>query len=110
LHFHYLDKERGTDILHVVVARCSQHRNDPLNLIQEILPRKQRLPSKKFSQNAPNGPNIDGLGVFAGVEDDLGRPIPPGDHILGLFLFFLNIAPGQPKIADLEVTSFVLCV
>ena len=41
-----------------------------------------------------------------GIEHDLGRPVPPGGHVLGQHprVVVAGVAhPGQPKVADLEV-------
>ena len=101
--FNVLDGVFVSYVLHVIGRRSPKDRDNALDLIQEVFAREQRSPAQQLSNNAPDRPDIDGFGVFAGIQDDLRGTIPTCYHILSLLLFFLHKAPRESKIANLEV-------
>ena len=42
--------------------------------------------TKKLAEDAADGPDVDGVGVVLGAEEDLGGAVVLGDHLLGHWL------------------------
>jgi hypothetical protein len=57
-------------------------------------------------RHAADGPDVDGGGVVGGVEQQLGRAVPPCDHVLRHHVA-LRRRPRQPEVADLQIAVSV---
>ena len=44
---------------------------------------EQYPPAEQLPEDAADGPDVDGVGVVLGAEEDLWRPVVLGDHLLG---------------------------
>lgn len=81
--------------------------NRPLDLIEIIVSWEQWRSAKELCEDAAYGPNIQGVGVMGGVQDDLGSSVPSGNHVFcergGCFF----VASSQTKIANFQVAVFV---
>lgn len=62
---------------------------------------------QQFRQDAPDRPHIDGRRVGIAGEQQLGRPIPARDDVLGHKGRGLGAGPGQAKVANFEVAGGV---
>ena len=77
-------------------------------MVEEVLAGEEGLAAIEFGHDAAHRPDINCFGVLTGIEDDFRSPIPASDDILGLLLFFFDVAAGQPQVADFEIAGFVL--
>jgi hypothetical protein len=63
---------------------------------------EERAAVDELHEDAADGPDVDGRRVVGGVEQQLGRAVPPRHHVLRH-----HVAVGgrarQPEVADLEV-------
>lgn len=82
------------------------------HLINVIVAREVRFPSKQLGKDATDGPNIDRLGILMARQHNLRSAVPPRDHIfrqqqrvagLANHLLVAQHASGQTKVTDLEV-------
>lgn len=92
---------------HVFVRRRSQNSDCSLNLIQVVVSREEGSPSQKFSENAANGPNIEGISVVGCIEYDLGCSVPSSDDVFSESRSGLFVAASETEVTDLEVAVLV---
>lgn len=75
---------------------------DEAHLVHVVASGEERLAVDELHEDAANGPDVDGGGVVGGVEQQLGRAVPPGHHVLRHHVA-LGGGARQPEVADLEV-------
>ena len=82
-----------------------------MDLVEVIFAGEDGGASDELRKDAPYGPHVDLLVVVLLAEDDLGRAIPPSHDVFGervgefsIAISELFNAPGQPKIANFQVT------
>ena len=63
---------------------------------------EEQLAVDELQENAADEQDVDDGGVVSGVEQQLRRAVPPGDHVLRHHVA-LRRRPRQPEVADLEV-------
>ena len=95
------------DVREVLCVRSPQYGDDPLDLVEVVLPREQRGTTQKLGEDAPTGPDVEGLVVLAGVEDDLRGAVPARDDVLGLELGLEFIAPRESEVAYFKIAVLV---
>jgi hypothetical protein len=87
-------------------GRPTKQLDDKLDLVESGLAGKESLADDHFTHDAPDRPNIDGLGVLLGAKDDLGCSVPAGGDVLGedmgCVVFDGGDGAGQAKIGDLD--------
>lgn len=86
----------------VVVGRGPDDLGDEPHLVHVVSPREERRPVDELHEDAADGPDVDGGGVVGGVEQQLGRPVPPRHHVLRHHVA-LRRRPREAEVADLEV-------
>ena len=91
----------------VLGPRRAQHAYDFGDLIVVVDAGEEHVARDQLGENAAYGPDVDGLGVSLGVEDDLRRAVPASDDVFGEVGLVLLDAPAQSQIADLDVAIFV---
>ena len=61
----------------------------------------------ELSNNAADGPDVDGAGVLLPGQDDLGRPVPSSGNVIGqdsvCRLQLLDVSSGKTEVADLQI-------
>jgi hypothetical protein len=62
-------------------------------LVDIVLALEEHSFSEHFSEYAADGPDVDGLGVGIGDDEDLRRPVRPGGDVVGNFLIS-DFLPG----------------
>jgi len=62
---------------------------------------EQRPERVQLRHDAADSPQVDGRVVVDGVQQDLGRPVPPCGHVIGVRRTRPGF-PGQPEIGDLH--------
>ena len=85
----------------------TQHGDRTLNLIEIIISGEKWCSAQKLGENAADGPDIKGVGVVAGVQNDFWGSVPSGDDVFGESCGRLFVASGQTKIANFEVAILV---
>eukprot|EP01052_Picozoa_sp_SAG31_P014185 SAG31_NODE_872_length_11329_cov_3.968655_13_plen_228_part_00 len=94
---------------YLLCRRAAREVGDQLDLLVHRMPREQWLSTKQLSTDAPCGPDVDGRRVAGEVRaNQLGRTVPPGCNVVGpedrVLAHIAKVCPGQPKVANLEVT------
>jgi len=81
-----------------------------VKLVQVVLAGEDGPVGEHLRQDAADGPHVNGFCVSLGVEHDLGRPVPPGRHVLRqearVVVFWVGHS-CQPEVAYLEITRGV---
>jgi hypothetical protein len=90
--------------VHATGARASvRERGDgyrPLNARARTV--EQRAAGDELGKDAANAPNIDRGGVVTRAQEDLGRAVPQGDHLVGVAAHGDAKRAGQTKVGQLE--------
>lgn len=102
-----LSRKLVTDEGHVLVRRGTQDGDSSLDLVEVVVTREEGCAAKQLRENAANGPDVERVCVMTGVEDDLGRSVPPGDHVLRQRSGRLLIASSETEVADFKVTVLI---
>ena len=92
----------GLDERAVLLVRGAQHLDYETHLMNVVLPREEGLPAQNLGQDAPHRPDINRARVILAAEQQLRRPVPPRDHVLG-HEPPLRRRPRQPKVAYFQV-------
>lgn len=72
-------------------------------LVDVVLALEDDCFPEQFGQDAPDGPEVDGLGVGLVADEYLRSPVGPGGDVVGgVFYGFL---PGQVHVCELDVSS-----
>jgi len=84
------------------------------HLIDVIVSREVRLPEDELSEDAPDGPDVDGVRILVTCQHDFGGAVPSRHDVLrqqeGLVPRVVAAgvhAPRQPEVAYLEVAVAV---
>lgn len=67
-------------------TELTQRLEDQLQLLLDRGSGEQRPARRHFEENAAHAPQIDVAGILGGAEQHVGRPIPEGDHLVGISL------------------------
>ena len=92
----------GLDERAVLLVRGAQHLDYETHLMNVVLPREEGLPAQNLGQDAPHRPDINRARVILAAEQQLRRPVPPRDHVLG-HEPPLRRRPRQAKVAYFQV-------
>ena len=92
----------AVDELEVALAWRAENPRDQVELMHVVLSGKEGLPSEKLGKDAADRPDVNGGGVLRARQQELRRPVPPRDDVLGHVLL-LGVGPREPKVADLQV-------
>lgn len=87
---------------HIVTSRRSKHCNRSFDLVKVVVSWEQWRPAEKLRKDAAEGPDVEGVGVVTGVQDDLGSSIPPSHNVLRQRGRRLLVASRETEIADFE--------
>jgi len=108
-----LDGGLVADVGHVLRGGGAEHGDDALDLVEVVLAGEERGAAEQLGEDAAHGPDVHGLGVLGGVQNDLRRAVPARDHVpfiwkvLGLQLVLLLVAAREAQVADLQVAALV---
>ena len=95
----------------VLLARVAHDLNYLLYLLHVVHPLEQALLGHQLSEDAPDGPDIQGLRVVLLIQHDFRGTIPPCDDVncllCGRRVVSIAEASGQPEIANLQVAVHV---
>lgn len=90
----------------VLVVGRSHHFEDPLQLVSFLLAGKKRPHVDHFCEDTPDGPYIDGAGVFLRAQQDIRRPVPKRDYLVSEALHGYARCSSQSEISDFEDVVF----
>jgi hypothetical protein len=76
-----------------------------LNLIESGLAREWRVANDHLSEDAPNGPHIDGLGVPLRAQNDFGSAVPSRGYVLSQDLRTSPVVVGRDQTRQAEVSN-----
>ena len=96
------------DVTHVRLGGRPNHADDLRDLVHVILAGEDGLPAQHLGEDAPRGPDVDGLGVRTG-EDELRRAVPSGHDVLRHLLLRLHLPRAhcaKPFAQKLSIISF----
>mmetsp|Transcript_7259 Transcript_7259/g.24722 ORF Transcript_7259/g.24722 Transcript_7259/m.24722 type:complete len:287 (-) Transcript_7259:286-1146(-) len=104
-----LDRLLVLDDAQVLAGRGPEHVDDEPELLEVVAPREERLAAEELGEDAAHAPHVDGLIVRIVLHQELRRPVPPGDHVLGqLVLLRVVVHPArEAKVADFEVAVLI---
>lgn len=106
------------DVLPVLVQRKAHHIENAIQLIVMIriagldvllAAMENRFGGEQLGENASNRPDIDGLRVVPGAQQQFRRPIPEGDDNriqIGQRLERSVEQPSESHVGDLDATAF----
>lgn len=75
---------------------------DFVQLVNLGITREQRGPHNHFCEDAADGPNINGCGIFSGTKQDFGGPVPQGDDLVCIVSNGNTESPCETKVGELE--------
>ena len=96
-----------SDESHVLARGSAEHSDGPLDLIQVVVSWEEGRPTEKFREDAPDGPDIQGVGVVRRVQNDFRGTVPTGNDIFCQSGCALFIAAGKTEIADFEIAILI---
>lgn len=80
---------------------------DQVELLEGGLPGQEDLAPEQLGEDAAHRPDVEALAVLRPVQEDLGRPVPPGGHVVRhrhvRAVHGLAHPPRQPEVADLQL-------
>jgi len=76
---------------------------DEGQLVDVVLAREERLRVGQLAQDAAHGPHVRRLAVPVG-QQQLGRPVPPGGHVVGQRRAVVRQQPREAEVAELELS------
>jgi len=101
-------RERGVDGLDVLLGGVSDGADYLLDLVERGRAREDGLADDQLAQDAACAPHVHGLRLHRGAQQDLGRTLPAGRHLVredgGLVVVvLLRHRPCQPEVSHLHV-------
>ena len=66
------------------------------------VPLEERDAQEEFGHDAAHGPHVHSGVVQSRAEQELRRPVPPGDHLVGQRAVWTAEGFGQTEVGDLE--------
>lgn len=61
--------------------------------------------SDHLHEDAAHPPHVQRGGVLRAAEEDVGRPVPQGDHLVGVGVAGHGLGPGQAEIGQLQLAD-----
>ena len=73
-----------------------------VELLLDTLAHEQGPVGDHLRENAADGPDVAAGGVGLAAQEDVGGPVPEGDHLVGQGLDRNRAGPRQPEVANLD--------
>ena len=74
----------GQEVGPLVGCWSTQGPEYALELVLVVLSREQGATAVHFHHDAADGPHVDSSPVHRGSKQNIGRPVPQGDHFTGI--------------------------
>ena len=78
------------------------HLEDQVQLILNGGPREEGPTRGHLVKNASDTPHVDRGRVLGGAQEDVGWPVPEGDHLVGVGLRRHRLGSGEAEVSQLK--------
>lgn len=86
---------------------CAKNSDCSFDLVEVVVTREERSSTQELSEDAANGPNIQGVGVVRCIQDNLWRSVPSGHHVLCQRSGCLLIPTRQSEITNFQIATLI---